>query len=117
MHHNIKKIANVKNGQLTKCKTCNIYHLIFNNLFFEFYPAEFERFKQYVMQIEVDIWEQKGIHINMQRKIPIPTEQENLVIMFDKQEIEELKSLIFSKNTNEYKLLKYDTIDYCTSLN
>ena len=117
MYHNIKNIAKVKNGQLTKCKTCNVYHLIFNNILFEFCPIEFESFKQYVMQIEIDLWEQKNVHINMTRKIPIPTNQKNLMIMFDKQEIEELKALIFNVNTKEYKLLKYDAIDYCSILN
>jgi len=117
MCHNIKSIAKVKNGQLTKCETCNIYHLIFNNIFFQFLPIEFESFKKYVIQIEIDLWENKNVDINMTRKIPIPTLQENLVIMFDRQEIEELKTLILSKNTNKYKFLKFDAIDYCSLLN
>lgn len=117
MCHKIKNIAKVKSGQLTKCETCNKYHLLFNNLFFEFYPMEFESFKRYVMQLEIDLWENLKVDINMVRKIPIPTTQENLVIMFDKQEIEELKALLLSKNTTEYKLLTFNAIDYCTLQN
>jgi hypothetical protein len=117
MCHKTKNIAKVKNGQLTKCETCNKYHLIYNNIFFEFYPIEFKSFKKYVLQLEVDLWENKNLGIKMTRKIPIPTSQENLVIMFDRQEIEELKSLILSENTNKYKFSKFDAIDYCSSIN
>ncbi len=117
MEHRIKNITKIKNNQLTKCETCNLYHLIFNNIFLEFSPIEFENFKQYIMHIEIDFWEGKNSHINLIRKIPIPTMQENLVIMFDKCEIEELKSLIFCKNTNEYELLKANAIDYSSLLN
>lgn len=104
MCHKIKNISKVKNGQLTICETCNKYHLIFNNIFFEFYPIEFISFKKYILQLEVDLWENKKIGINMTRKIPIPTNQENLVIMFDRQEIEELKTLIISKKTSDFKI-------------
>ena len=117
MFHNIKNITKVKNGQLTKCETCNVYHLIFNNILLEFLPDEFENFKQYIMQIEINLWESKKNKINITRKIPIPTMQENLVLMFDKQEIEELKVLLFSKCTKEYELIRLEAIDYCFLLN
>lgn len=117
MKHSIKKISQIKNSQLSKCETCNVYHLIFNNIFFEFTSKEFESFKMYVSQIEVEFWLNKKLHVNRLRKIPIPTMQENLAIIFDQQEIEELKALIFSTDERCYKLLKVDDIDYESLLN
>lgn len=116
-YHNIKKISQVKNGQLVKCETCNIYHLIFNNILYEFDLYEFESFKQYVMDIEVDFWEQQNVHVNMTRKIPIPTSQDNLVILFDKQEIEDLKKLISIKISIGYQLINPNGTDYSYLLN
>lgn len=112
MEHIIKNITKIKNNQLTKCETCNVYHLIFNNIFLELSPIQLDNFKQYIIHIKIAFWEGKNLHTNLIRKIPIPTTQENLVIMFNKQEIEELKVLLSYKSTRSYKLLKAKCIDY-----
>lgn len=116
MCHNLKIIAKVKNGELSLCKECNIYHLEFNNIYFEFNIQQFKYFKTYLLGIDSQFWEQKYACASFKRKIPIPSMQDNLVLMFNRQEIEELKTLISSKQGNNI-ILNVDDIDYTFVLN
>ncbi len=118
MCHTIKTISQTKNGHLLKCNDCNIYTLMFHNLFFEFSTKEFENFKLYIRDIEVDYWKHKNSCTYFKRKIPIPTLQQNLVLLFNKSELEELKFLvlIYEKN-NSQQILCVDEIDYTLYLN
>ncbi len=112
MCHTIKTIAQTKNGHLLKCKDCSIYTLIINNLFFEFTSNEFENFKLYIEDIEVEYWEHKNTCGYLKRKIPIPTLQQNLVLLFNRSELEELKLLILNQQKRCQIMLGVDDIDY-----
>ena len=117
MCHNIKTIAKVKSGELSMCKRCNVYHLSFNNLFFEFTTEELNSFKKYLFLLEIDYWEHKYDCSKIKRKIPIPSMQQNLFLMFNRQEIEELKSLFYKQENNSFASLNVDDIDYTYILN
>ena len=117
MCHTIKTIAQTKNGHLLKCKDCKIYTLILNNLFFEFTLEEFENFKLYIRDIEIGYWEQKNVCGYLKRKIPVPTLQQNLVLMFNRIEVEELKLLVLNQQKEFQKILGIDDIDYTLLLN
>lgn len=117
MCHNIKTISKVKSGELSICENCNVYHLEFNNIYFEFTTKQFKQFKDYLDTIEIGFWERKYTCSKMKRKIPIPSLQRNLVLMFNRQEICELICL-FSLGNNSYtKLLQLSEIDYTLIVN
>lgn len=117
MCHNVKTISKVSSGELSICENCNIYHLEFNNICFEFNEEEYEKFKNYLLNIEINYWEIKYAHSKVKRKIPIPSLQPNLVLMFNRQEIEELKALFYSKKHVFDNYIDLDDINYTLILN
>ena len=118
MCHNIKIIAKVKSGQLFMCSQCQTYHLEFNNIYLEFNKKEFEQFKSYILEIEMDYWECKYARSKIKRKIPIPSIQSNLVLMFKRQEIKELRVLLSGASKDVFNtFLSLNDIDYTLILN
>lgn len=117
MCHKLKTIATVKSGELSICKGCNSYQLIFNNLFFEFNQDDFDAFKNYILNIELDHAGQKYACSKLKRRIPIPSLQKNLFLIFNTQEIKELKTLLTTKTLSIYKLLDINDIDYTLIIN
>ncbi|MFV0573005.1 MAG: DUF6686 family protein [Xanthomarina gelatinilytica] len=115
MNHSLKTLSKVNSGALSVCLDCNIYHLEFNNLYFEFNTKQFKHFKTYVLSVDCMFWECKYAKTCFKRKIPIPSMQDNLILMFNRQEIEELKSLMLQQKT--LRLLDVDAIDYKLILN
>lgn len=116
MCHNLEIVSKVKSGELCLCKHCNIYHLEFNNIYFEFSFQQFNYFKAYILGVDCQFWEQKYACAKFKRKIPIPSMQDNLVLMFNRQEIEELKTLVSCKKSTN-PILNVDDIDYAFILN
>ena len=114
---NVKRIGQTNNGFLTKCSSCKLYHLTYNNILFEFTLEEFESFKNYLKNIEVDYWEDKYAKNTIARKIPIHTVQQNLFLMFTKNEIESLKKLVLGTPINNYTIINTTEIDYHFNLN
>tara|TARA_R100001369_G_scaffold26133_1_gene47268 strand:- start:182 stop:544 length:363 start_codon:yes stop_codon:yes gene_type:complete len=120
MCQSIKVLSQVKSGELLFCEDCELFHLVFNNLFFALNTKELENLKSYVDGLEVGYWEHKYACSRMRRKIPLPLTQENLVIMFNRQEVAELRVLLAykDKNKNEpIEFLSIDDIDYNVMLN
>lgn len=117
MCHSLKKLSKANGGELLMCETCNVYHLEFNNVYFEFKEEQFEFFKAYLLSVDCEYWECKYAYTSFKRKIPIPSMQDNLVLMFNRQEIEELKSLLRFQNSSSMELLNIDDIDYRLILN
>jgi len=112
MCHNIKTLSQNLNGHFAFCKNCKVYHLYFNNLFFEFTPRELKAFKKFVAEINVDYWESCCQRALLKRRIPIQTMQHNLAMVFNQQELESLKDLIFKKTIKPNEVLKDTEIDY-----
>ena len=112
MYNNIKTIGKVKSGELTVCLKCNHYHLTFNNIFFEFTKKEYIQFKKYIFQLNTEYWNENYPCPKVKKNIPIPTLQGNLVLLFNQQEIEELKKLLSSKIVRKYVELSVEEIDY-----
>ncbi|WP_055444253.1 DUF6686 family protein [Lacinutrix himadriensis] len=117
MCSNIKTISKVTSGELSICTKCNVYHLEFNNIYFEFSEAQYKQFKKYLFAIDSEYWENKYGDAKVKRKIPVPSLQSNLVLMFNRQEIKELKSLFSNKKQIYNKYLNVDDIDYTLILN
>lgn len=114
----IEAISKTSKGELNFCRNCQQFHLEFNNIYFEFTPIEYKQFRKYVLLIESEFWERKYANANVRRKIPIPTLQENLVLMFNRQEVAELKALISNKKEAVFNsILNVDDIDYTFIIN
>jgi hypothetical protein len=117
MCNSIKTISKVSNGELSICENCKIYHLEYNNIYFEFTEKQYDQFKTYLLNIESDYWEDRYAGANVNRKIPIPSLQSNLVLMFNRQEISELKFLFCNKDDVFNSYLSVDDIDAMIILN
>ncbi|NRD20435.1 hypothetical protein HNV08_10290 [Winogradskyella eckloniae] len=120
MCQNIKVLSKVNSGELLFCEECELYHLAFNNLFFAINLEELKRLRYYVNNIDPEYWEQKYNSCSVRRKIPLPSTQENLVIMFSRQELMELRTLLnYDVFNGEIfnKFLNVDDIDYNLILN
>ncbi len=118
MCHKIKILSKVKSGTLSLCKQCAIYHLEFNNIYFEFTTKELLNFKEFMRTINLGYWEEKYSCSMIKRKIPIPSTQNNLILMFNRQEVIELKALLFfNEKENHLSILDVNEIDYVFILN
>lgn len=120
MCQSIKVLSTVKSGELSFCENCRLFHLVFNNLFFAVTAEELERLKSYIDGLEVSYWEHKYACSKMRRKIPLLTTQGNLVIMFNRQEVTELRTLLSYNDIDEQEsssFLSIDDIDYNLILN
>jgi len=115
MSQEIKLLAKVKSGDISYCTGCKSFHLVFNNLFFDLNLKELKRLKSYIDEVEVGYWEHKYACSSLRRKIPLATSQHNLVLMFNRQEITELRSLLSILDNDCQKkplYLNVDDIDY-----
>jgi hypothetical protein len=100
-----------KNGILTFCNESKLFQMVFNNLCFEFYEWELESFKSHLSELDLEYWEKtfkKSLH---QRKIPISVGNKCFIILVNRQEISEIKSLL-NIQKNPIKFLKLKDIDY-----
>ena len=107
-----KLLAKVKSGELTLCLDCNHYHLTFNNIFFEFTYEEYVYFKKYINQLDTAYWNENYPCPRVNKNIPVPTLQGNLVLLFNQQEIEELRILFNDGDYQKYKEISIKDIDY-----
>ncbi|WP_010523270.1 DUF6686 family protein [Aquimarina agarivorans] len=116
MCHHLSLITRTRAGKLYKSNTTNLYHLIYNNIAFEFTEHEFESFKGYLEFIdEKNNLEQ--CHNATTRSIQIPTSQQNLLLLFNQQEFKEIKKLVFKRTADQYFFVKGHEIDYITFKN
>ncbi|MEM7185277.1 MAG: DUF6686 family protein [Bacteroidota bacterium] len=113
----IKTIAKNCNGQLTHCERCGIFHFTFNNIYIEFTKKELASFQKYVNEIDTEYWAMKYDRTTIKRKIRIGTLQNNLSMVFNLQEIESMKELLFSNTKRPGKLLSVTDVDYLYILN
>ncbi len=111
MCKNITSIIKTRAGILYKCNECDLFHLVYKNILLEFTEKEFESFRSYLEFLEAKHTE-KGHEYTSKHKIPIPTLQQNLFLLFNKQEFEDLKKLVFGNLKNQYALLKGHEIEY-----
>ncbi|WP_394746944.1 DUF6686 family protein [Spongiimicrobium salis] len=113
----VKTIAKNGYGQLSFCRSCNVFHLTFNNIYIEFTTGEMEAFQKFVRGIDVEYWETRYDQMPVERKIPIQTMQHNLSMIFNKQELEALKDLVLERTTKPFSKIGTLDIDYIFFLN
>lgn len=104
-------------GKLTYCSTCGTYQLNFNNIYLEFTVREIRSFKNFLNEIEIEYWDTKYDRTIVTRKIPIQTMQQNLSLVFNKQELSALKALVNQDTKKPFETLGVLDIDYIFFLN
>ena len=109
-------ILNYK-GLISFCEKCKLYHLIFNNIYIDFTPSELIAFQNVVEDINLEYWETKYCGKLLRRKIPIQTSQQNLCLIFNRNELDSLKELISFNIKNPFRILSVLDIDYNPFLN
>lgn len=117
MCQNIQIISEIKGGQLAKCNVCKQYHITYNNLLLQLTEQEFQSFRKYLCTPQIEYWEHKHANSNLSRKIPVPTLQSNLFLMFNRKEIDDLQQLVFDSNYDASKVLKIHEIEYVAYAN
>ena len=107
---NIKLLCRTQNGIIRYCYYCKKYNVAFNNIYLELSKKELDNFKSYINMTDVNYWESEyGLMNN--KSIPIPTAQNNLMLVFNRQEFYELKRLLNHDKNFEYKPLSYNDIE------
>lgn len=101
---NIKLVNKTKSGMIRKCSSCEKFNITFNNIFLELTQSELSNFKNYLEQTEIEYWENEYGIMNS-KAIPIPTNQHNLILVFNRAEFEELKTLLNFENDFNFKSL------------
>jgi len=105
---NYSILKQTQNGMLIFLKGCDNYQLTFNNLNFSLTEEELIAFKNYLKRIDIDYWEKEYEHSIYQKKIPIPTLQNNFIILINRFELYELLLLLNIDNANE--MLSYSDL-------
>ena len=91
-----------KNGTLSFCHHSKLFQFVFNNLCFELYEWELEKFVAFLDELDVGYWEEQLSNSLHQRKIPIPINTNHFIILINKQELEELKQLLTHKKSFQW---------------
>jgi hypothetical protein len=90
--------------------------MLFNNFHLILDQDQFYSLKNYIANIDVSYWEAQYECTSIKRKIPIPTCQENLILIFNKHEFDAFKRL-FQHTSNRSKILSVEDIEYNHILN
>ena len=101
-------INQTKNGLFTYCNQTKLFQFVYNNLCFELYEWELQKFIEYISGLDVDYWEKQLAHSFHNRKIPVTVGHNHFIILLNKQELVELKRLLLDKQEN--KLLSFKEI-------
>ncbi len=106
---NMRFLNRTLNGLLKQCNSCKKYNIEFNNIFLELTKRELNNFKNYVNGTDFEYWENEYGMFN-KRSIPVPTAQNNLMLVFNIEEFNELKRLLNFEEKIDYKPLLYTEI-------
>ena len=87
-------ISRTRNGMITYCAHCKVYHLEFGNLFFRLSEAGFECLRNYIVSINGPYCERSNRKMNANRKIFLKLPAQNVYFCVCTAELEELKSLV-----------------------
>lgn len=107
---NFTKVRETRNGILIYMNNCKKFQLSFNNLHFSLDVIELEAFKYFLRKVDVSYWESEYKNSIYSKKIPIPTVQENFIILIDRHELFELLCLL-DFDTNKKDFLTYKDIE------
>ena len=105
----IKILKRTKNGIIKQCIGCKKIDLTFNNIFLELSDCEMRNLKKYIDTTDINYWENEYGSLHA-KTIPIPTNQNNLILVFNRIEFEEFKMLLNCNDKFEFKSLSFNEI-------
>lgn len=112
------KIKQNEYGELYYSNCDQNFHLVFNNLHFTLNNYQYNLLKSHILEIDIKFWLENFSDSTVKRKIPISTNQENLIMIFDIHEFINLKSLFCNHDVNNVGIyLSSNQIDYPNNLN
>ncbi|MVO10059.1 hypothetical protein GOQ30_12880 [Flavobacterium sp. TP390] len=115
MCHHFKYLTKNKNGFLIYCYKSKAYQLSYKNLNFNLSDYELNSLVRYLKAIDCTYWEKEYENSIYEKKIPIPTLQNNFMILLEPHEVAELLSLLdFNRKSG---FLSYNDINYPMNLN
>lgn len=83
-----------KNGRIFQCENCNDIHLEYKILNLNLSLTQFHQFSLNIIAIEGEKWVSRNNKSGMARKIFIPLENRNILLMLNLEELNELKELV-----------------------
>ncbi len=86
-------INKTKHGRIFKCSSCSAIHVEFKNINFNLKPKQFRDFADFISDINPEEYEERNAHVPYQRKIFIPTGNQSINIILNKEELVELDLL------------------------
>ncbi len=101
---------------LLYCNHSETYQLLFKNINFNLTLNELDCFAKYVQNIDEKYWEQEYENSVYSKHIPIPSVQNNLMILLDMKDLFELRELL-DYQTKKIKFLTCREIDYQILMN
>ncbi len=118
---NIKQIivGQTIHGMVFKCFKCNLIHVEFKNLNFNFTAEQYKHFADYIKSLDGAQWESANRNSSYIRKIMIPIGYQNINMMFNSDELSEFKTLLsISQPDYTYKqYIKTNQLDFFVFLN
>lgn len=104
-------------GHFYYCKDCKGYHLVFNNLYFVLDKKNMSLLRMYIENLDLESLKRRcRIEGLSERYIPIPTLQNNLIIILNLVELNGFRDLIGIKPIEETNI-NVDDINYRLILN
>ncbi|MCX7987786.1 MAG: hypothetical protein N2662_12685 [Bacteroidales bacterium] len=88
------RLSETQHGLILKCYTCNKIHLEYNNIYIDFEEEGFYQFCQYFNDLNPTFWEEVNRKSILRRRIIVPVGHQSIHLLFNSQEVEELKLLL-----------------------
>lgn len=112
-------IQKTNNGKIFKCFKCNLIHIEFKNINFNFTDSQYKHFVEYIMKVNGKEWEYRNRDTSYSRKILIPIGYQNINILFNNEELIEFKCLLdmYQLNSNYTQHFKTFQGDFLIYLN
>lgn len=107
----IKFLKQTSSGILLFCNHSNLYQILFKNINFNLTVLELDGLRNYINNIDETYWEWEFKNSIYSKKIPLPTTQENLMILLNVSDLAEIRTLLNYK-TNISTYISYRDIDY-----
>ena len=112
----VNYLKRTKDGILLFCYHSEMYQLLFKNINFNLTLNELECFSKYISTIDEQYWLLEYRNSIYNKHIPIPSLQENLILLLDLNDLFELRELL-NYQSKSIKFLSFREIDYKVMMN
>lgn len=110
-------LSRTKNGVVFKCKGCNTFQILYNNLNFSFTDDEYSNFTNYILKLDETYYVENVDSLIHGKKVPIPIGHKNVIVVLNIDELNELKILLSFNENKRYKSISCAEINYSLHMN